>query len=75
MSKIEDESIDVINAIELFEHIEDIEKGLRECNRVLKKNGVMIISVPFLFPIHSDPYDFQRWTEEKWKQELKEIWV
>lgn len=73
MSKIEDESIDVINAIELFEHVEKIEQGLKECFRVLKKDEVMILSVPFLFPIHSDPYDFQRWTEEKWKRVLKTI--
>lgn len=73
MGDIKDESIDVINAIELFEHVEDIEKGLRECNRVLKKNGVMIISVPFLFPIHSDPYDFQRWTEDNWGKVLTKI--
>jgi len=73
MSKIEDESYDVINAIELFEHVENIEQGLKECYRVLKKDGVMILSAPFLYPIHSDPYDFQRWTEGKWKKVLKEI--
>lgn len=65
MGKIKDESIDVINAIELFEHVEKIQQGLKECYRVLKKDGVMILSTPFLFPIHADPYDFQRWTEEK----------
>lgn len=71
MNAIKSESIDVVNAIELFEHVENTEKGLRECYRVLKKNGVMVLSAPFLFPIHADPYDFQRWTAEKWKRELK----
>jgi len=60
MNEIKDESVDVINAIELFEHVEDIEKGLRECHRVLKNDGIMILSVPFLYPIHADPFDFQR---------------
>lgn len=73
MNKIKDESIDVISVIELFEHVENPEKGLRECFRVLKKGGIMILSVPFLYPIHSDPYDFQRWTEIKWKKVLNEI--
>lgn len=73
MKQIQDESVDVINAIELFEHVENPEKGLKECYRVLKKDGVMILSVPFLYPIHADPYDFQRWTEEKWKKVLEEI--
>ncbi len=71
MHKIKDETIDVVNAIELFEHVENPEKGLRECYRVLKKDGIMFLSVPFLFPVHADPYDFQRWTENKWKKELE----
>ena len=73
MNTIESESIDVINAIELFEHVENPEKGLMECYRVLKKSGILILSIPFLYPIHADPYDFQRWTENKWRNELKQI--
>jgi SAM-dependent methyltransferase len=70
MFSIKSESIDVINAIELFEHVEKIEKGLSECFRVLKKDGTVIITAPFLYPIHGDPFDFQRWTEAKWRKEL-----
>jgi len=73
MKQIQEKSIDVINAVELFEHVENPEKGLRECYRALKKNGIMILSVPFLYPIHADPYDFQRWTENKWKKVLLKI--
>lgn len=73
MDKFGTESIDVINATELFEHVENPEKGLRECYRVLKKDGVIILSVPFLHPIHADPFDFQRWTEGKWRKVLEEI--
>ena len=29
-----------------------------------------MISAPFIYQIHADPYDFQRWTETKWKKEL-----
>ncbi|MFX0186791.1 MAG: methyltransferase domain-containing protein [Candidatus Hodarchaeota archaeon] len=71
MNQINSESIDIINAIELFEHVYEIKKGLKECYRVLKKNGKMIITVPFLSNIHSDPFDYQRWTSTKWKLELK----
>lgn len=70
---IKDDGIDVINATELFEHVEKLRKGLRECYRVLKEGGVMILSAPFLYPIHSDPYDFQRWSEYKWIKTLREI--
>ncbi|GAG75162.1 unnamed protein product [marine sediment metagenome] len=72
MKQITSNSIDVINAIELFEHVINVEKAISECYRVLKENGILIISVPFLSPIHADPYDFQRWTDYKWKIELGE---
>ena len=72
MDALGSESIDVVNAIELFEHVEKIDDGIRECARVLKRNGTMIISVPFLFPVHADPYDFQRWTDNKWRSALSE---
>jgi len=71
MMNIASESIDVINAIELFEHVKKPENGLKECYRVLKRNGAMILSAPFLYPIHADPCDFQRWTKDKWEKELK----
>ncbi len=71
MRQIDAESIDVISACELFEHVEQIEKGLDECRRVLKRDGKMIISIPFLYAIHADPSDYQRWTEYKWKSELE----
>jgi len=73
MKEIDADSIDVVNAIELFEHVKIIQVGLEECCRVLKKGGTFIISTPFLFLIHADPYDFQRWTATKWKYELKKI--
>jgi len=65
-----DGSVDVVNAMELFEHVERIERGLRECGRVLRDGGRMILSVPFIHPIHGDPFDFQRWTVDKWRKEL-----
>ncbi len=73
MTQISSNSIDIINAMELFEHVEDISSGLKECYRVLKENGVLLISAPFLYHIHADPYGFQRWTNTKWKNELTKL--
>jgi SAM-dependent methyltransferase len=72
-STFADNSIDIVNAMELFEHVERIEKGLNECYRVLKDQGRMILSAPFLYPVHGDPFDFQRWTGEKWRNALESI--
>lgn len=73
MSDIDDSSIDVISAMELFEHVLKIDKGLIECHRVLKSSGKFILSVPFMYQIHADPYDYQRWTKEKWQLALKDL--
>lgn len=72
MHSIKDESIDTIHASNLFEHVNYPEKGILECQRVLKKPGIIIISVPFLGAIHADPFDYQRWTESKWKLVLSD---
>jgi SAM-dependent methyltransferase len=66
MHSIKSNSIDTIAAFELFEHVHNIELGVQECARVLKPKGYCVISMPFLMPIHGDPYDFQRWTHKKW---------
>jgi SAM-dependent methyltransferase len=71
MKNVPSESFDTVNAIELFEHVEHIEKGLAECYRVLKEGGKFILTTPFLFQIHADPSDYQRWTEVKWRKELE----
>jgi SAM-dependent methyltransferase len=73
MNVIGSESIDVITAFELFEHVEKIDDGLRECFRVLKKDGIFMISVPFLYAVHADPSDYQRWTIYKWEKELRNL--
>ncbi|HET8575026.1 MAG TPA: class I SAM-dependent methyltransferase [Candidatus Paceibacterota bacterium] len=72
MSPIETASIDVVSALELFEHVENVEAGLDECARVLKPGGTILLSAPFLHPIHADPFDFQRWTKYKWQKELEQ---
>lgn len=71
------ENIPVVNSTydnvllcEVLEHLEKPENVLKECCRVLKPGGKLIISVPFLFPVHADPHDYQRWTAQKLDMEL-----
>ncbi len=73
MRTVENEGINVVLATELFEHVKYPVKGLKECYRVLRTGGVLIMSAPFLYPIHADPSDYQRWTKDKWDMELKKI--
>lgn len=71
MDRISDESIDIVRAIEVFEHVKDPLLALDESCRVLKKGGSLVLSAPFMYPIHAAPEDYQRWTESKWKKELR----
>ena len=55
---------------ELLEHLENPHSALDEAFRVLRLDGVLIMSVPFLYRHHRNPADYQRWTHEKIWDEL-----
>lgn len=57
-----DGAFDVVICAELLEHVPCPEKILSEVHRMLNKGGKAYITVPFLFPIHADPYDYARYT-------------
>jgi SAM-dependent methyltransferase len=46
LPQLDDDSIDVILAISVLEHIDDDEAVLRECHRVLAPGGTLAINVP-----------------------------
>jgi SAM-dependent methyltransferase len=62
---VNDASFDTALLCEVLEHLKEPEKVLGEIFRILKSGGALIISTPFLFPVHANPYDFQRWTDTK----------
>ena len=57
-----DQTFDVVVCLEVLEHLPRPVEALREACRVLKPEGRVIISTPFLYPIHDAPADYQRWT-------------
>ncbi|GIT84845.1 class I SAM-dependent methyltransferase [Acinetobacter towneri] len=57
-----DDSFDNIACLEVIEHVPDPEKVFSEIYRVLKSGGTAWISIPFLYPIHDAPFDFQRYS-------------
>lgn len=64
------DQFDHVLLCEVAEHLEAPEKTLAECRRVLKAEGKMIMTMPFLYGVHADPQDFQRWTPAKIRFEL-----
>jgi SAM-dependent methyltransferase len=57
-----DEYFDSIFSSEVLEHIFNIDEILKELNRVLKKDGHILITLPFIWNEHEEPYDFSRYT-------------
>lgn len=55
-------SIDCVLLLDVLEHIRNSAACLTEIKRVLRPGGTLILHVPFLYPIHDAPLDFQRWT-------------
>lgn len=47
---------------QVLEHLEDPLNALLELHRVTKEEGLIYLTTNFLFPIHSSPYDFFRFT-------------
>jgi len=62
MHMIKDKSFDAILATELLEHCHTPQDVINEFHRVLTKDGVVLLSVPYLFPYHPDPHDYYRYT-------------
>lgn len=67
----EDEQFDSVIAVEVLEHVEDLELSLKEINRILKPDGKFIFTVPMTFPLHLEPWDYRRFTKYGIENELK----
>lgn len=68
---IQSSSIDSVKCTEVLEHVPDPEAVVSELQRVLKPGGALVLSMPFNYGIHGDPYDYQRFTEQKLTQLLQ----
>lgn len=57
-------AFDCVFASEVFEHLRDPRRFAAEALRALRPGGRVILTVPFMFHMHADPYDFWRPTRE-----------
>lgn len=56
------ESFDSAVCFEVLEHVFNPEIFLGEINRVLKDGGTLLITVPFIWDEHEQPYDYARYS-------------
>lgn len=53
---------DVVLCTEVLEHVPDVPRAIGELARLVKVGGHIVITTPFAFPLHEEPYDFSRVT-------------
>ena len=66
--KIKYDNIIIFNVLE---HLRDIDQPLNNIYSMLKKNGKIYGSTPFLYRIHGAPKDYNRYTKDLIKKELE----
>jgi SAM-dependent methyltransferase len=59
---LQSNSADCILLISVLEHIREPQVLLKEAQRILSDGGYLIISVPFLYHLHEEPFDYYRYT-------------
>jgi SAM-dependent methyltransferase len=57
-----DETYDTIILSDVLEHIQEPKNLMSEISRILDNGGVLLLNVPFLYPIHEEPFDYYRYT-------------
>lgn len=57
-----DEAFDALFSSEVFEHIFNLEDILNELNRILRKRGKALFTVPFVWDEHEIPFDYGRYS-------------
>lgn len=70
---VTDNSYDAAIMGELLEHTPDPLPVLKEAHRILKPGGTLLVTVPFMYPVHADPHDYGRYTESFWNRASKKV--
>lgn len=69
----EDGSVARIVSNSVLEHVKDPHAVVSEMYRLLETGGMVYITVPFVYPFHSSPSDYHRWTDQGLKLLFKDF--
>jgi SAM-dependent methyltransferase len=58
---------DITIMLEVLEYLEKPEKTFLEIQRILKRQGILVLSTPFLYPLHDIPFDRNRFSKTQIK--------
>jgi len=57
-----DARFDAVVMCEVLEHVREPRQAIEKVHRLLRPGGVLILSTPFIFPLHDQPADYYRFT-------------
>lgn len=58
-----DKEFEFVLCTEVLEHLKNPTKAINEIKRVLKNDGILILTTRFVYPIHDSPRDYWRFTK------------
>ena len=61
---------DTLLLLDVIEHLVAPEAAIQEASRVLRFGGTLLITIPFSYPLHDQPHDYQRFTAYGLQQRL-----
>lgn len=66
-----DASFDAVLSTQVLEHVQDPPLYMRECARVLRPGGRLLLSTHGIMVLHPDPVDYWRWTSDGLSYEVE----
>ena len=63
-----DNSVDIVLSTQVLEHVDNPNLYLSEAQRVLNKNGLLVLTTHGYWMYHPDPNDYWRWTSKGLKK-------
>jgi len=61
---------DCVLLLDVLEHVAAPEAALHEAARVLRPGGQLLLTIPFAYPLHDLPHDYQRFTASGLRRRL-----
>jgi SAM-dependent methyltransferase len=53
---------DAIFLFDVMEHVKDDISFIKECTRLLTPDGILLLTIPFMYRFHEQPFDYRRYT-------------
>ncbi len=69
---LKNNSVDLIICTEVLEHLYNPFLPLSEFQRIIKPNGVQLITIPLLSPVHHENHDYFRFTHHYFRRYFKD---